>query len=52
MIPVMSVLWALWLLGEKPGLAEGGGIVLILLALMLLGGFEPLRAALRRLVPD
>ena len=52
MIPVMSVLWALWLLGEKPGLAEGGGIVLILLALMLLGGFELLRAALRRLVPD
>ena len=48
-IPVLSVLWALWLLGEKPGLAEGGGIALILLALVLLGGLEPLRAALRRL---
>lgn len=47
-IPVLSVLWALWLLGEKPGLAESGGIALILLALALLGGLEPLRAALRR----
>jgi len=49
-IPVMSVLWAWWLLGEKPDLAEGGGILLILLALMLLGGLDSLRAALRRLV--
>jgi len=48
-IPVLSVLWALWLLGERPDLAEGGGIALILLALVLLGGLEPLRAALRRL---
>jgi len=48
MIPVMSVLWALLLLGEKPGLAESGGIALILLALALLPG--SLRAALRRLL--
>ena len=37
MIPVMSVLWAWWLLNERPNGAEGGGIVLILLALALLG---------------
>ena len=49
MIPVMSVLWALLLLGEKPDLAEGGGITLILLALALLGGLGSLRAALRRI---
>jgi drug/metabolite transporter (DMT)-like permease len=48
MIPVMSVLEALWLLGEKPGLAEGSGIVLILLALALLGGLGSVRAALQR----
>lgn len=47
-IPVMSVLWAWWLLGERPDLAEGSGIVLILLALALLGGLGPLRSALRR----
>jgi drug/metabolite transporter (DMT)-like permease len=48
MIPVMSVLEALWLLGERPGLAESGGITLILLALALIGGPGPWRAALRR----
>ena len=48
MIPVMSVLEALWLLGEKPGLAEGSGIALIVLALALIGGPGPWRAALRR----
>lgn len=37
MIPVMSVLWAWWLLNERPNNAEGGGIALILLALALLG---------------
>jgi len=37
MIPVMSVFWAWWLLDERPNSAEGGGIVLILLALSLLG---------------
>ena len=37
MIPVMSVLWAWWLLNERPNGAEGGGIGLILLALALLG---------------
>jgi len=47
-IPVLSVLWAWWLLGEKPDLAEGSGIALILLALALLGGLGSLRAALRR----
>ena len=46
----MSVLWALLLLGEKPDLAEGGGIALILLALALLGGLGSLRAALRRIL--
>jgi drug/metabolite transporter (DMT)-like permease len=50
MIPVMSVLWALWLLGEKPDLAESGGITLIVLALALMSGAGPLRAALRRLL--
>jgi drug/metabolite transporter (DMT)-like permease len=50
MTPVMSVLWALLLLGERPDLAESGGIALILLALALLGGLGPLRAALRRLL--
>ncbi|MDR2837639.1 MAG: DMT family transporter [Azonexus sp.] len=51
MIPVMSVLQALWLLGEYPDPLEGGGIALILLALALLGaaGFwQTGRAALRR----
>jgi len=33
----MSVLWAWWLLNERPNGAEGGGIGLILLALALLG---------------
>jgi drug/metabolite transporter (DMT)-like permease len=47
MIPVLSVLQALWLLGEKPGLAEGVGIVLILLALALLSA-PGLRQAARR----
>ena len=37
MIPVMSVLWAWWLLGEKPNDFEEYGIGLILLALALLG---------------
>jgi drug/metabolite transporter (DMT)-like permease len=37
MTPVMSVLWAWWLLNEKPSNAEGCGIGLILLALALLG---------------
>jgi drug/metabolite transporter (DMT)-like permease len=53
MIPVLSVLQAFWLLGEYPDRLEGGGIVLILLALALLGaaGFwQTGRAALRRLV--
>ncbi|MDR0477836.1 MAG: EamA family transporter [Desulfobulbaceae bacterium] len=36
-IPVLSVLWAWWLLNEKPSNAEGWGIGLILLALALLG---------------
>jgi drug/metabolite transporter (DMT)-like permease len=49
MIPVMSVLLALWLLDERPSLAESGGIVLILLALALLSGPDALPAALRRL---
>jgi drug/metabolite transporter (DMT)-like permease len=49
MTPVMSVLEALWLLGEKPGAAEGGGIALILLALAFLGGAGTWRTALRRL---
>jgi drug/metabolite transporter (DMT)-like permease len=48
MIPVMSVLWALWLLGEKPDLTESSGITLILLALALMGGLGSVRAALRR----
>ncbi|MDR2838200.1 MAG: DMT family transporter, partial [Azonexus sp.] len=46
--PVMSVLWAWWLLGERPSLAEGGGITLIMLALASLGSFGALQAALRR----
>jgi len=37
MIPVLSVLWAWWLLNERPNSAEAGGIALILLALVLLG---------------
>jgi drug/metabolite transporter (DMT)-like permease len=37
MVPVLSVLLSLWLLDERPSLAEGGGIALILLALALLG---------------
>jgi drug/metabolite transporter (DMT)-like permease len=48
--PVMSVLLALWLLDERPDLAEGIGIALILLALMLLGTANMWRAALRRLL--
>ncbi|MCL2341488.1 MAG: DMT family transporter [Proteobacteria bacterium] len=36
MIPVLSVLWAWWLLDERPNHAEAGGIGLILLALALL----------------
>jgi drug/metabolite transporter (DMT)-like permease len=52
MIPVMSVLEALWLLGERPGLAETGGIALIVLALALMGGLDSLRAGLRRLLDD
>jgi drug/metabolite transporter (DMT)-like permease len=48
MIPVMSVLWALLLLGEKPSLAESGGITLIVLALALLGGLGSSRTTLRR----
>jgi drug/metabolite transporter (DMT)-like permease len=47
-IPVLSVLWAWWLLGERPNLAEGSGIALILLALALLGGLDSLRGGLRR----
>jgi drug/metabolite transporter (DMT)-like permease len=50
MIPVMSVLWALWLLGEKPDLAESVGIILIVLALALMSGADSLRVALRRLL--
>lgn len=54
MIPIMSVLLALWLLGEKPSLAESGGIVLIMLALALalLAGGGTLRAGLRRLASE
>ena len=36
MIPVMSVLWAWWLLNERPDAIEGCGIGLIVLALTLL----------------
>jgi drug/metabolite transporter (DMT)-like permease len=50
MIPVMSVLQALWFLGERPAPAEAGGIALILLALLLLGSADWWRAALRRLL--
>jgi len=46
-IPVVSVLLAWWLLGERPGGAEGGGIALILLALALTGA-DTWRAGLRR----
>ncbi|MCL2346534.1 MAG: DMT family transporter [Desulfobulbus sp.] len=46
--PVMSVLWAWWLLGERPDLAESSGIMLILLALAALGNPGSLPAALRR----
>ena len=46
--PVMSVLLAWWLLGERPGGAEGGGIALILLALVLTGA-DTWRAGLRRI---
>jgi drug/metabolite transporter (DMT)-like permease len=49
MIPAMSVLLALWLLGERPGAAESGGIALILLALAFLGSAGRWRPALRRL---
>jgi len=49
MIPVMSVLWALWLLDEKPGNAEGSGIALILLALVLIGVADTWRTVVRRL---
>ncbi|MDR0275176.1 MAG: DMT family transporter [Burkholderiaceae bacterium] len=46
-IPVVSVLLAWWLLDERPNLAEGCGIALILLALMALGS-DTWRAGLRR----
>jgi drug/metabolite transporter (DMT)-like permease len=48
MIPVMSVLWAWWLLSERPNSAEGAGIGLILLALALIGVPENWRDAARR----
>ncbi|MDR2153449.1 MAG: DMT family transporter [Burkholderiaceae bacterium] len=47
--PVLSVLWAVWLLGERPGFAESIGITLILLALALLGASGIRQAALRHL---
>ena len=34
-VPVCSVLFSWWLLGENPGPVEGGGIVLIVLALTI-----------------
>ncbi|MFA9597139.1 DMT family transporter [Citrobacter telavivensis] len=34
-VPVCGVLFSWWLLGEKPGPVEGGGIVLIVLALAI-----------------
>ena len=48
MVPVMSVLWAWWLLGETPDGAEGGGIALILLALLLVGLADNWKPMLRR----
>ncbi|MDR0769863.1 MAG: DMT family transporter [Burkholderiales bacterium] len=48
MIPVMSVLWAWWLLNEAPGNAEGAGIGLLLLALVLIGVPETWQTAVRR----
>lgn len=35
-VPVCGVLFSWWLLGEKPGMAEGCGIILIVLALALI----------------
>jgi drug/metabolite transporter (DMT)-like permease len=46
-IPVLGVLLAWWLLDERPDFAEGSGITLILLALVLLGS-NTWRAGLRR----
>jgi drug/metabolite transporter (DMT)-like permease len=48
MIPVMSVLWAWWLLSERPSSVEGAGSVLILLALVLISVPENWRATVRR----
>ncbi|MCL2872783.1 MAG: DMT family transporter [Betaproteobacteria bacterium] len=50
MIPVLSVLWAWWLLNEKPDNAEGSGMVLILLALALIGVPETWRLIKQRLL--
>ncbi|MCL2309280.1 MAG: EamA family transporter [Proteobacteria bacterium] len=50
MVPVMSVMWAWWLLGEKPDKAEGVGIGLILLALVLIGAPERPWATARHLL--
>jgi drug/metabolite transporter (DMT)-like permease len=50
LIPVLSVLEALWILGEKPGVAEGTGIILVLLALALLGTAGVWQPLLRRLL--
>jgi drug/metabolite transporter (DMT)-like permease len=47
-IPIMSVLWAWWLLSEKPDGAEAAGIVLMSLALALIGVPETWWAATRR----
>lgn len=35
-VPVCGVLFSWWLLGENPGLVEGAGIVLIVLALTII----------------
>jgi len=47
-IPVMSVLWAWWRLDEIPDGAEGGGIALILLALLVIGLADSWKPMLRR----
>ncbi|MDR0247204.1 MAG: DMT family transporter [Burkholderiales bacterium] len=47
-IPVMSVLWAWWLLNEKPNDTEGAGIGLMSLALALIGVPETWWAVMRR----
>ncbi|MDR2244158.1 MAG: DMT family transporter [Burkholderiales bacterium] len=47
-IPIMSVLWAWWLLSEKPDGAEAAGIGLMSLALALIGVPEKWWAAVRR----